>query len=134
MSDPKEKAMASLRDYCNTYFGGMMEHHQLMARHYPECLEHWMRARQSLFKEPPEGALSLREKELVILGLEITARHKDVEFHTRKAMEAGATAQQIAEVAGICMLLSGMVTFVEAGQRALRAAEEYEKKMKERPK
>jgi len=73
-----------------------------------------------------DGALTTRQEELVALALKISTRHKDVETNTIRAMQAGATAQQIADIAGIAMLIHGMVTYVEAGVRALKIAEDYE--------
>jgi len=126
MSD-KDKSMEMVREYCKEYFGKMLEHHEYLGRYYPEALEKWFEARKSLFEEPPVGALTLREKELITVAIEITARKPNVGFHTRKAMEAGATAKEIAEVAGICILLVGMITYVESGNTSVRVAEEYEK-------
>ena len=64
-----------------------------MARHFPDCIEHWLRARDAISKPPSEGgALTEREKELVIVGMEIATRHKSIEHHTRKAMEAAERA------------------------------------------
>lgn len=104
-----------------------------MARHFPDCIEHWLRARDAISKPPSEGgALTEREKELVIVGMEIATRHKSIEHHTRKAMEAGATAREVAEVAGLCIMIEGMVTYVECGERAVLVAEAYEAEMKNR--
>lgn len=128
----KEKSMQNVREYCTKYFGRVLEHHEILGRYYPECLEKWMEARQSLFKEPPEGALSLREKELIAIAIEIAVRKPNVSFHTKKAMDEGATVEEIAEIAGICILLGGMVTFVESGQHALKVAEEYAKELTSR--
>jgi len=121
----EEKSMERVREYCAKYFGKVLDHHELLGRYYPECLEKWMGARQSLFKEPPDGALTLREKELVIVAIEIALRKPDVGGHTRRAIDAGATVKEIAEIAGLCILLAGMITFVESGQNALKVAEEY---------
>jgi alkylhydroperoxidase/carboxymuconolactone decarboxylase family protein YurZ len=134
MPGKKEKSMENVREYCTSYFGRVLDHHELMGRYYPECLEKWMEARQSLFKDPPEGALTLREKELIAIAIEIAVRKPNVSFHVKKAIDAGATAKEIAELAGICMLLAGMITLVESGQHALRVAEEYEKELAARKK
>ncbi len=122
-----EKSMERAREYCTEYFGRVMDHHELLGRYYPDCLEKWMDARKSLFEDPPQGALTLREKELICIAIEITARKPNLGFHTKKAIDAGATVKEIAEIAGICILLAGMITFVESGQNALKVAEEYVK-------
>ena len=126
-SSEAQKSMDRAREYCTEYFGKVMDHHELLGLYYPDCLEKWMDARKSLFKEPPEGALTLREKELICVAIEITARKPNMAFHTKKAIDAGATPKEIAEIASICLLLAGMMTFVESGQHALKVAEEYVK-------
>lgn len=122
MTNKKEKAVESLRDYAVKYFDGWIKKNRLMGERYPEALEHWMRARAAL----KDGALTPMEEELVALGLKISTRHRDVETNTIRAMQAGATALQIAEVVSTAMAIHGMVTYVEAGIRALKIAEDYE--------
>ena len=128
----RETSVQKVREYCNKIFGKVPDRHALMSRYYPECLEKWMEARQSLFMDPPEGALTQREKELIVIAIEIVTRKPDVSFHIKKAIDAGATVKEIAEVAGICLVLAGMITYVESGQHALRLAEEYAKEPKKR--
>jgi alkylhydroperoxidase/carboxymuconolactone decarboxylase family protein YurZ len=122
MNDKKENAITSLRDFATQHFNGWKEKYRLMSDKYPETLEHMMRARVAL----NDGALTTKEAELITLGLEISKLHNDIETQTVRAMQAGATAQQVAEVVGICMLTHGMVTYEEAGVRALKTAEDYE--------
>lgn len=122
MNDKKEKTVESLRDFAVKHFDGWIKKNRLLGEKYPETMEHWMRARTAL----KDGALTPMEEELVALGLKISTRQKDVETNTIRAMQAGATALQIAEVAGAAMLIHGMVTYVEAGVRALKIAEDYE--------
>ena len=134
MPENKKKSMEHVREYDKSYFGKVLDHHELLGRYFPECLEKWMEARASLFKDPPEGALTQREKELICVAVEIAARKPNVAFHTKKALEEGATAKEIAEICGICILLAGMVSFVESGQNALKVAEEYAKELNSRKK
>lgn len=122
MNDKKENAVESLRDFATKHFDGWKMKYRLMGDKYPETMEHTMRARVAL----NDGSLTTKEVELVTLGLEISNCHKDVETQTVRAMQAGATAQQIAEVVGICMLKHGMLTYQEAGVRVLKTAEDYE--------
>jgi len=130
----KNKSMENVREYDKSYFGKVLDHHELLGRYYPECLEKWMEARASLFKDPPEGALTQREKELICVAVEVAARKPNVAFHTKKALDEGGTVKEIAEICGICILLAGMVSFVESGQNALRVAEEYSKNSRSRKK
>jgi AhpD family alkylhydroperoxidase len=60
---------------------------------------------QSIMKQ---GALSVREKELVALGIGIALRCVPcIDSHTQKAMTAGATRQQILETAGVAVMMQG---------------------------
>lgn len=126
-NDQKTKSLERVRQNCMESFGKMLDHHELLGRYLPESLEKWFESRKLLFRDPPQGAFTPRERELIAVAIEITARKPNVAGHTKRAMEAGATVHEIAEVAFTCILLAGMITYVESGQSALRAAEEYEK-------
>jgi alkylhydroperoxidase/carboxymuconolactone decarboxylase family protein YurZ len=123
----KEKGIEFVREENLKYSGRISEAYELMARYQTDMMVSWTEMKKALFREPPDGALTLREKELVILAMQIATRFPNPEMHTRKAMEAGATAREIAEVAALSVLMGGMMTYVLSGQKALKAAEEYEK-------
>lgn len=68
-----------------------------------------------------EGALSAREKELIALGMAMAQRCEPcLLLHTRKALQAGATREQILETAGVAVMMLGgpgytlLPTIVEA--------------------
>jgi hypothetical protein len=44
--------------------------------------------------------------------------------HTRRAMAAGATVPEIAEVVSLCLMIGGMLTYHEAGWPVLKLAQE----------
>lgn len=55
-----------------------------------------------------EGALSVREKELIALGIGMAVRCEACIYaHTEKAMKAGATREQIIELAGVLVTMQG---------------------------
>jgi AhpD family alkylhydroperoxidase len=55
-----------------------------------------------------EGALSVREKELVALGIGVAMRCDPcVLAHVQKAKHAGATREQITETAGVAVMMQG---------------------------
>ena len=55
-----------------------------------------------------EGALSVREKELIALGIGVAQRCKPcIMAHVQKSLEAGATAQQILEAASVAVMMGG---------------------------
>jgi alkylhydroperoxidase/carboxymuconolactone decarboxylase family protein YurZ len=100
---------------------------ELLARYRPEVLEGYLSLRQAAFNTGPGAALTPREKELVIVAIEVarTKTNEPPRFHAKKAIDAGATVAEIAEVVSLCILIGGMLTYQESGKHALRAAEDY---------
>jgi len=100
---------------------------EMLARYRPEVVTGYLGLRQAAFNTGRGAALTPREKELVITAIEIarTKVNQPPTFHAKKAIDAGATVAEIAEVAALCILIGGMLTYQEAGKHALRAAEEY---------
>jgi AhpD family alkylhydroperoxidase len=55
-----------------------------------------------------DGTLSLKEKELVALGIAVTQRCKPcIRLHVQKCLEAGATKEQILEAASVAVMMGG---------------------------
>jgi alkylhydroperoxidase/carboxymuconolactone decarboxylase family protein YurZ len=105
---------------------------EMLARYQPNVFASYMAMREALFREPPDGALDHKTKELVILGIECVARKTNPPptGHTRKAIEAGATPEEVAEVVGLCIMLGGMITFRESGRFVLREAVEHAERLR----
>ena len=60
---------------------------------------------QSVMKE---GSMSVREKELVALGIGIALRCDPCVYaHVEKALRAGATREQVLETAGVAVMMQG---------------------------
>lgn len=62
-----------------------------------------------------EAALSIKEKELICLGISVYARCQPcIVLHTRSALEAGATKEQLIETCGAALMMGGisLVNFV----------------------
>lgn len=99
---------------------------ELLARYRPEVFAGYITLRQAAFNTDVDAALSPREKELVILAIEIarTKVNPPPVGHAKRAIEAGATPADVAEVASLCIMISGMLSYQESGRYALRAAEE----------
>ena len=55
-----------------------------------------------------EGAISLKEKELIALGIGV-AMHCEpcIRMHTQKCLAAGATKEQILEAASVAVVMAG---------------------------
>lgn len=59
-----------------------------------------------------EGALSVREKELIALGIGLAERCVPcINLHVEKCLKAGATADQILEAAGVTVMMRGGPAF-----------------------
>jgi AhpD family alkylhydroperoxidase len=59
-----------------------------------------------------EGKLSIKEKELIALGIAIAARCEYcIYFHTAAALESGATEQEILEAATVAIYMGGGPAF-----------------------
>ena len=71
------------------------------------------------------GALDTRTKQLIALGISITARCEGcIAYHVHDAIRAGATRQEILETLGIAILLGGGPALIYACQ-ALEALEQF---------
>lgn len=99
----------------------------LLKEHGPHLLDAYVAARKVAFEQTVDrpGHLSRKDRELVILGMEIMARKNPPPvFHAQKAVEAGATLGEIVDVIGLCIIIGGMITYQDAGQFVLREAVE----------
>lgn len=71
----------------------------------PEAAKGFGALFQSVMKE---GALSVREKELVALGIGLAMRCDPCVYaHVQKARHAGASREQIIETAGVAVMMQG---------------------------
>jgi AhpD family alkylhydroperoxidase len=59
-----------------------------------------------------EGALSVRDKELIALGIGLAQRCTPcIRLHVQGCLKAGATREQILEAAGVAVLMQGGPAF-----------------------
>ncbi|MEW5825906.1 MAG: carboxymuconolactone decarboxylase family protein [Candidatus Bipolaricaulota bacterium] len=68
------------------------------------------------------GKLDLKTKELIALGMGLTARCKYcIGIHTQKALAAGATPEELWEVATVAVMMGGgpAMTYVAELQQAI---------------
>ncbi len=55
-----------------------------------------------------DGALSVRDKELIALGIGVSTRCENCIYaHVKAAVKAGATPEQVLEAAGVAVLMQG---------------------------
>ena len=75
-----------------------------------------------------EGALTVREKELIALGISLAVRCKPcINLHVEKCLKAGATREQILEAAGVAVMMQGGPSFTHVPE-VIRALEHLESK------
>jgi AhpD family alkylhydroperoxidase len=75
-----------------------------------------------------EGALSVREKELIALGIGLAERCTPcINLHVQGCLKAGATREQILEAAGVAVLMQGGPAFTHLPE-VLSALEHLEGK------
>lgn len=75
----------------------------------PEAVKGFGSLYQSVMKE---GALTVREKELVALAIGLALRcDACIYVHVEKALKAGATRQQVIEAAGVAVMMQGGPTY-----------------------
>ncbi|RMF74535.1 MAG: carboxymuconolactone decarboxylase family protein [Planctomycetota bacterium] len=64
-----------------------------------------------------DGALSVREKELIALALGLAERCSPcINLHVEKCLKAGATREQILEAAGVAVMMRGGPAFTYVPQ------------------
>ena len=72
------------------------------------------------------GQLSTKTKELIALGIAIAVRCDGcMAFHVHTALDAGASAEEIAEAVGVAILMGGGPSVVY-GSEALQALEQFQ--------
>lgn len=121
--------IAAAWDYALEYYGeGVTEVLGPLADYRPEVFHGYIALRRAAFNTGPDAALPAKIKELIILAIEIATRKTNPPpvGHTRRAMAAGATVQEIAEVVSLCLMIGGMLTYHEAGWPVLQLAREID--------
>lgn len=72
-----------------------------------------------------EGALSVKEKELIALAIGIAKQCADcIGFHVMAAMDAGCTRAEVAETVAVAILMGGGPSYMY-GARALEAYDQF---------
>ncbi|HEX7039515.1 MAG TPA: carboxymuconolactone decarboxylase family protein [Trueperaceae bacterium] len=120
---PWEERREEIRRYFEEAMGKEPISVASLERYNPDALEAFYLLRKATLKEPPEGTLSKKVQELIIIAVE-AALKKDPVGHARIAVDAGATPQEIHDAVGIVLWLAGMPAY-HHGMRAVKAAEDY---------
>jgi len=106
---------------------GILEDFALLNDYVPDAFHGYMQLRQGAFDVGHEAALDERTKELILVALGLASRKTNPPplGHTRKALQAGASVAQIAELVALSIMYCGIISFDEGGRHILRAAAEY---------
>jgi alkylhydroperoxidase/carboxymuconolactone decarboxylase family protein YurZ len=105
--------------------------YEILSRYRPEVLHGYITLRKAA-KNNPRAVLPDHIRELIIVAIECarTKVNGPPTGHAIRAIKAGATVEEVAEVVSLCILIGGMLTYQESGKHALRAAEETAAQMK----
>jgi len=98
-------------------YGNSADWTETLAELMPEMLESWLNIRQ---KVADDGALSRKEKEFILIGINLVRRYPSgIENHMRKALELGATKEEIMEVIATAVISSAAPAIIN-GPRELK--------------
>lgn len=127
----KKKKLEEIYKYFEDAFGEVPEHHKLLGKYNVDALEGFYKLRKATMKEPPEGALPRKMKELIIVAVETALRVPGAITHAKYAVDAGATPSEVMEAVTLSLWLAGMPSYVLVGSKAVESAEAEEKRKKE---
>ena len=83
---------------------------ELISKQQPEVIAALYRLKGTVFKE---GAISIKEKELIAVAVTALLRCDEcMVFHANKAVEAGATKDELREALLVAMYLAGPTTVI----------------------
>ena len=92
-----------------SFFDGWQTDRQKMKEQVPDITRGFGGFYQSIMKE---GALTLREKELIALAIGLAMRCTPcINLHVQGSLKAGATREQILEAAGVAVMMQGGPAF-----------------------
>jgi alkylhydroperoxidase/carboxymuconolactone decarboxylase family protein YurZ len=103
---------------------------RVFARYTPGSLDGYLTMRRAVMKEPPQGALPKKTKEMLFSILDsVTGEADGARAHAKSAIDAGLTVEELAEGYAIAVMVTGITTMCKGGVGAIEAAEE---RLKER--
>jgi len=102
--------------------GHLAEWMDKMDHYAPEVLEAYKRLNELVLRN---GALSRKEKECILVGINAARRYeKSMLYHTKCAIDVGASLDELAEILSVCILSRGLPAWLE-GMKALAYAAKY---------
>jgi len=95
-----------------------------LAREAPGILDGYIRMRESFVKPDPEGALTKKFMELVIIAADIAQLHPHGAVrHTARYVKSGGTVAELVEAVALAALTCGVQTYKNCGRDVIEAAE-----------
>ena len=130
----KKVDVKKIYDHFKSTLGFVPAPMKLLGTHAPEVLDGYYRMRSWYLKDPPQGALPRKFKELLYVALDavLGAPSHAARAHAVAAVKAGATKEEVAETIGLTVMLAGMPKYMSLGYEILEAAIEEEAKRRKR--
>lgn len=102
MENPRKKELEQIYQTYLDYYGQIPEWIKMMGDKRPDALYHYYQLRKIAVED---GVLPRKVKELILIGINL-ARHYEpgLRLHTKGALDAGATVEEICET-----IATGMV-------------------------
>lgn len=98
---------------------------KVLAKYSPGALDGYMAMRKEVSKEPPEGALPKKIKDLIFTILDcLMGDVNGAKAHAVAAVDAGLTMKELVEGFVIAAMVTGIPTLCNLGVQAISAAEE----------
>jgi alkylhydroperoxidase/carboxymuconolactone decarboxylase family protein YurZ len=131
---PAETAgLQAMRSYYENY-PEVLKSYGMLVKYRPDVLDGYLTLRRAAFNDGPDSTLPLKVKELIVIAIEcaLMKTNPPPVGHAHRAIDAGATVEEIAEAVALCIPLTGMVTYQESGRFVIEAAEAYARERAER--
>jgi len=98
---------------------------KVLAKYSPGALDGYLAMRKEVSKEPPEGALPKKYKDLIFTILDcVSGELHGAQAHAVAAVDAGLTMKELVEGFVIAVMVTGIPTLCNLGVQAINAAEE----------
>ena len=101
-----------------------------LVKYCPEVLDGYLTLLKGANMDPPGGFIPTKYKELIPVAIE-TTQIIPCTGHAKRAIQAGATLQELTEVICMCIQLGGYPTYVHSSHAALEAVEGLAKELTE---
>jgi AhpD family alkylhydroperoxidase len=94
-----------MADAIKTFYVDFQESMDKMKEHTPSMLRGFSQLFTNVMSD---GAITLRDKELVAVGIAVAQQCEPcIKLHVKKSLEAGATKEQILEAASVAVMMGG---------------------------